>query len=177
MHTENSIFSPYNQVGVCGEGGGGWRIELTRLYWTILLNHKTLKVKIKIILRIYMSISLIVDIYIIFVLLIIEHTYSLTLTNDSLLNQANWRHRWRLGTNETKRVCVCISFLSFFLFFFFFFFCVLRSAFQLESGLSVGPVHCSRDPQTSLFSSFSLKMGPTTLFTYLKIILLQYFKF
>ena len=36
----------------------------------------------------------------------------------------------------------------------------------------VDPVHCSRDPQTSLFNNFLLKMSLITLFTYLKIILL-----
>ena len=43
--------------------------------------------------------------------------------------------------------------------------------------LLVDPVYCSRDPQISFFNNFSLKMGHTTLFTYLKIILLQYFQF
>ena len=33
------------------------------------------------------------------------------------------------------------------------------------------------DPQITLFSNFSLKMGPTTLFTHLKIISLQCFQF
>ena len=40
---------------------------------------------------------------------------------------------------------------------------------------SVGFVHCSRDPQTSFFATFSLKIGYTTLFTHLKFILIQYF--
>ena len=38
----------------------------------------------------------------------------------------------------------------------------------------VDPVHCSRDLQTTFFKKKTiLKLGPTTLFTYLKIILLQ----
>ena len=52
---------------------------------------------------------------------------------------------------KTAEVCVC-----------FFFFCV-------------GPVHCLRDPQVWISTNFSLKLGLMTLFTYLKIILLQYF--
>ena len=41
----------------------------------------------------------------------------------------------------------------------------------------VGPVHCSRDPQVRILTIFSLKLGLTILFTYLKIILLQCFQF
>ena len=41
----------------------------------------------------------------------------------------------------------------------------------------VGPMHYSRDPQIQISANFSLKLGPTALFTYLKIILLQYFQF
>ena len=37
---------------------------------------------------------------------------------------------------------------------------------------SVGPVHCSRDLQVRILANFSLKLGPTALFTHLKIILL-----
>ena len=43
--------------------------------------------------------------------------------------------------------------------------------------LSVGPVHCSWDPQTSFLAKFLLKMSLTILFTHLQIILLQYFQF
>ena len=39
----------------------------------------------------------------------------------------------------------------------------------------VGPVHCSRDPQILYPATKILKLGPTILFIYLKIILLQYF--
>ena len=38
-------------------------------------------------------------------------------------------------------------------------------------------MHCSWDPQLQNSAKFSLKLGPTTLFTYLKIILLQCFQF
>ena len=38
-------------------------------------------------------------------------------------------------------------------------------------------VHCSRTHKFHFLSIFSLKMGPTALFTHLKIILLQYFQF
>ena len=43
--------------------------------------------------------------------------------------------------------------------------------------LPVGPVYYSRDPQSQFSATFSLKIGPTILFTYLKIILLQCFQF
>ena len=48
-----------------------------------------------------------------------------------------------------------------------------ESAFGI---FSVGPVHCSRDPQVQKNANVKLKMGPTTLFTLLKIILLQCFQ-
>ena len=41
----------------------------------------------------------------------------------------------------------------------------------------VGPMHCSRDLQVLFSAKTTLKLGPTTLFTHLKIILLQYFQF
>ena len=68
-----------------------------------------------------------------------------------------------------SRLCVCVitfqCFHSCWLFFY-------------KQCISVGPVHCSRDPQTSLFSAiFSLKIGLMALFTQLNIILLQYFQF
>ena len=40
-----------------------------------------------------------------------------------------------------------------------------------------GSVHCSRDHKPHFLVTFSLKMGFTTLFTHLKIILLQCFQF
>ena len=39
----------------------------------------------------------------------------------------------------------------------------------------VGSVHCLRDLQVRNLTNFSLKLGPTVLFTHLKIILLQCF--
>ena len=53
-------------------------------------------------------------------------------------------------------VCVCV--------------CALRA-------FCVGPVHCSRDPQVLFSAKTTLKLGPTTLFTHLKIILLYCFQF
>ena len=44
-------------------------------------------------------------------------------------------------------------------------------------GFSVGPVHCSQDPQTSFLTKFSLKIGPMALFTHLKIICYSVFSF
>ena len=60
----------------------------------------------------------------------------------------------RLGLDcnkKEKKICVCVFF--------------------------VDPMHCSRDPQVQISTNFSLKLIPTTLFTHLKIILLQYFQF
>ena len=42
---------------------------------------------------------------------------------------------------------------------------------------SMSPVHCSQDLQVIISANITLKLGLTVLFTYLKIILLQYFKF
>ena len=42
---------------------------------------------------------------------------------------------------------------------------------------SVGLVHYSWDSQVQILANFSLKLGLTVLFTYLKIILLQCFQF
>ena len=42
---------------------------------------------------------------------------------------------------------------------------------------SVGPLHCSRDPQIWKNTNVKLKLGPTALFTHLKIMLLQCFQF
>ena len=36
---------------------------------------------------------------------------------------------------------------------------------------SVGPMHCSQDPQVRKNTNIKLKLGPTILFTHLKIIL------
>ena len=67
----------------------------------------------------------------------------------------------RLNTAEMQ--CICVScFFS------------LRSVFQC---FPVGLMHCSRTHKSLFLIKFSLKMGLTTLFTHLKIILLQYFQF
>ena len=49
---------------------------------------------------------------------------------------------------------------------------IMESTFDL---FSMGLVHCSRDPQVQKNVNVKLKLGFTTLFTYLKIILLQCF--
>ena len=38
-------------------------------------------------------------------------------------------------------------------------------------------MHCSQDPQVLFSAKITLKLGPTALFTHLKIILLQFFQF
>ena len=57
----------------------------------------------------------------------------------------------------------------------------LYSSFQPQwltrSSVNSALVHCSRSHKLHFLSTFSLKMGPTALFTHLKIILLQYFQF
>ena len=42
---------------------------------------------------------------------------------------------------------------------------------------SMGLIYCSQDPQVQNLANITLKLGLTTLFTHLKIILLQYFQF
>ena len=49
--------------------------------------------------------------------------------------------------------------------------------FQLRPAAVSEFMHCLRNPQTFFSAKFSLKMGPTTLFIHLKIILLQCFQF
>ena len=46
-----------------------------------------------------------------------------------------------------------------------------------QSSVNSASVHCLRTHKFHFLSIFSLKMGLTTLFTHLKIILLQYFQF
>ena len=67
-------------------------------------------------------------------------------------------------------VWIAFPALAFPAFCFFRWFCWLFSVNSAQ-------VHCSQNSQTSLFSNFFIKMGLTVLFTYLKIILLQYFQF
>ena len=54
---------------------------------------------------------------------------------------------------------------------------VWEAHFPVEVFFLVGLMHCSRDPQVPCSATFSLKLGLTTLFTHLKIILLQCFQF
>ena len=75
-----------------------------------------------------------------------------------------------LGIDEKSTYCVCVSFLLSSSFFF-------NCAFLWLLAFPVGPVHYSRDQQTSFFNETFIKNGPTALFTHLKIILLQYFQF
>ena len=75
----------------------------------------------------------------------------------------------RLDMDETSSVCVYISFLFFFFFSEMCFFGFMSHQWVLCT------VHGTHKP---LFSAtFSLKMGPTALFTHLKIILRQCFQF
>ena len=82
----------------------------------------------------------------------------------------------------------CVYECCVFFFFFFFFFCF--HAFLEECGycsmnssrkcwlfsMNSASVHCLRTHKFHFLSIFSLKMGPTALFTHLKIILLQWFQ-
>ena len=61
--------------------------------------------------------------------------------------------------------------------FFFFFFSSFQPQWLTRSSVNSALVHCSRSHKLHFLSTFSLKMGPTALFTHLKIILLQYFQF
>ena len=57
----------------------------------------------------------------------------------------------------------------------------LKSVFScivhFPMGPSPGPVYYSRDLQILYLAKKTLKLGPTVLFTHLKIISLQYFQF
>ena len=66
---------------------------------------------------------------------------------------------------STARFCVCIFF------FFFFFTCVFCFLRQITLFITVHGTH------NHFIQKNILKMGPMVLFTYLKIILLQYFQF
>ena len=59
------------------------------------------------------------------------------------------------------------------LFFFFFF----KPHYFTKSTVNSARMHCSQTHKFHFSATFSLKMGPTILFTHLKIILLQYFQF
>ena len=53
----------------------------------------------------------------------------------------------------------------------------LASAVAISLRFCVDPVYYSQDPRLFFSATFSLKLGPMTLFTHLKIILLQCFQF
>ena len=105
--------------------------------------------------------------------------------NYTLLPKLQFKLRLRLDWAETEtRVCVS----AFFFFFFHVFkakFCYCSFTVQLLFMNSSHKVwlfppfqhkfYCSRTHKFHFSATFSLKMGPTILFTYLKIILLQYF--
>ena len=97
---------------------------------------------------------------------------------------------------QVHEIFLCsLFYLGFFINLFVFFFTLSN----IKTSLTLHPVHreCTKkakalrnqttminqrrqvyqDPQTSLFSNFFIKMGPTGLFTLLKIILLQCFQF
>ena len=57
----------------------------------------------------------------------------------------------------------------------FLFFLAEKFNFSTNFQPHVGPMHCSRTHKFYFSATFSLKMGPTVLFTHLKIILLQCF--
>ena len=60
---------------------------------------------------------------------------------------------------------------------FFFFFFSFQPQWLTRSSVNSAVVHCLRTHKLHFLSTFSLKIGPTVLFTHLKIILLQYFQF
>ena len=63
-----------------------------------------------------------------------------------------------------------VHFLKFFFFF-------VQPHILTKSTVNSAFVHCSRTYKFHFLTTFSLKMGPMILFTYLKIILLQCFQF
>ena len=70
--------------------------------------------------------------------------------------------------------CVlCFHAFSVFIFFFFFFFCT----FWLSQQWTVHPCTVHGSHKVHFSATFSLKLGLTTLFRHLNIILLQYFQF
>ena len=91
----------------------------------------------------------------------------------------SWGQRWSAGLGVKRRMCgldprflYCVLRFHFFFSFFFFnsWFCWLFS-------VNNAPVLCSQTHKFLFWVTFSLKMGPTVLFTHLKIILLQCFQF
>ena len=91
----------------------------------------------------------------------------------------SWGQRWSAGLGVKRRMygldprflhCV----LRFHFFFSFFFF---NSRFCWLFSVNIAPMHCSQTHKFHFSTTFSLKMGSTTLFTHFKIILLQCFQF
>ena len=76
----------------------------------------------------------------------------------------------RFGSNL---IGVCVFQARVFSFFFFFF----PAAMWTKSSVNSASVHCSRTYKLHFLTTFSLKIGLMTLFTHLKIILLQCFQF
>ena len=58
-----------------------------------------------------------------------------------------------------------------------FFFFLFQPHYLTKSAVNSARMHCSRTHKFHFSVTFSLKMGPTTLFTHLKMILLQCFQF
>ena len=54
---------------------------------------------------------------------------------------------------------------------------LIQPQYLTKSFVNSASVHCSWTHKFHFLATFSLKMGHTTLFTHLKIILLQYFQF
>ena len=89
----------------------------------------------------------------------------------------SWGQRWSAGLGVKRRMCGldpcflhCVLRFHFFFFFFNSQFCWLFSVNSVS-------VYCSQTHKFHFSVTFSLKMGPTALFTHLKIILLQCFQF
>ena len=74
-------------------------------------------------------------------------------------------------------LCLCLRFASLFFFLFLFFFFHAFPAFREKNYCSRTVAALFMGPTTTLFRKNILKMGPTVLFTHLKIILLQCFQF
>ena len=104
-------------------------------------------------------------------LIFIPFTFHFLFPRSSWLNQYSTRLDWA----ESYGAFVLSRFAFSFLFSFFFFF--IQPQHLTKSSMNSASVHCSWTHKFHFSVTFSLKMGPTTLFTHLKIILLQYFQF
>ena len=84
------------------------------------------------------------------------------------------RRVWVLREECAVWICVsCIAFCIHFFFSFFFF----NSRFCWLFSMNIALVYYLQTHKFHFSATFSLKMGPTSLFTHLKIILLQCFQF